>query len=297
MKEKILLTGSSGFLGNHIHDFLKTKNYEVITLGRSENSDIKVDLSINTFDKINVNYVIHAAGKAHLKPKTEEEKKEFFNVNEVGTNNLLNGLEITKLKSIIFISTVAVYGKEEGELIDEESPLLGETPYALSKIKAEQAIIDFGITKNIKTVVLRLPLVTGKKPIGNLGALVKAINKGYYFRIGSGQAKKSIISAYDVADIVPELFELNGIYNLTDINNPTISEIDSFIAKKLNKKIKTIPIVLIKLLAKIGDILHFFPLNSLKVEKLTENLTFSNKKILCDIKFKPSNGLSDILKS
>ena len=61
---------------------------------------------------------------------------------------------------------MAVYGKEVGELIDEKSPLLGNTPYALSKIQAEQSIIDFGITNNIKTVVLRLPLVTGEKSFG-----------------------------------------------------------------------------------------------------------------------------------
>ena len=191
---------------------------------------------------------------------------------------------------------MAVYGKEVGELIDEKSPLLGNTPYALSKIQAEQSIIDFGITNNIKTVVLRLPLVTGKNPLGNLRAIIKAIKKGYYFRIGKGEAKKSIISASDIANLIPELFDLNGVYNLTDTRHPMISEIDSIIAKKFNKKIKSIPINLIKVIAKIGDIFYFLPFNSSKFEKLTKNLTFSNKKLFNDIKYRPSKGLSDIAK-
>tara|TARA_B110000027_G_scaffold133542_1_gene162341 strand:+ start:5232 stop:6131 length:900 start_codon:yes stop_codon:yes gene_type:complete len=295
--KKILLTGSSGFLGSYILDFLENKNYEVVKVGRSRKSDINIDLSLNELPKIEVDYLIHVAGKAHVIPKTVEEKEIFFKVNYIGTNNLLKGINPLKLQSIIFISSVAVYGKEVGELINEKSPLLGNTPYALSKIQAEQSIIDFGTTNNIKTVVLRLPLVTGKKPLGNLRAIIKAIKKGYYFRIGKGQAKKSIIAASDIANLIPELFDLNGVYNLTDISHPMISEIDSIIAKKFNKKIKSIPIYLIKVIAKIGDMFYFFPFNSLKFEKLTKNLTFSNKKLFNDIKYRPSNGLSEIVKN
>jgi len=295
--KKILLTGSSGFLGSYILDFLENKNYKVVKVGRSSRSDIKIDLSLKELPKIEVDYLIHVAGKAHVIPKTVEEKEIFFKVNYIGTNNLLKGINPLKLQSIIFISSVAVYGKEVGELINEKSPLLGNSPYALSKIQAEQSIIDFGTTNNIKTVVLRLPLVTGKKPLGNLRAIIKAIKKGYYFRIGKGQAKKSIIAASDIANLIPELFDLNGVYNLTDISHPMISEIDSIIAKKFNKKIKSIPIYLIKVIAKIGDMFYFFPFNSLKFEKLTKNLTFSNKKLFNDIKYRPSNGLSEIVKN
>jgi GlcNAc-P-P-Und epimerase len=153
MKKRILVSGSSGFLGSCIHEFFVNENYEVIKAGRSLESDIKIDLSLNKLDNIDVDYVIHVAGKAHVIPKTEEEKREFFNVNYIGTYNLLHGLGTAKLVSIIFISTVAVYGKEVGELIDEKSPLLGNTPYALSKIQAEELIVDFGLTNNIKNVV------------------------------------------------------------------------------------------------------------------------------------------------
>jgi nucleoside-diphosphate-sugar epimerase len=294
--KKILLTGSSGFLGSCILDFLENENYEVIKVGRSGKSDIKIDLSRTKLSNIEVDYVIHIAGKAHVIPKTKEDKEEFFKVNYIGTNNLLHGLDETKLQSIIFISTVAVYGKDIGELIDEKSPLNGNTPYALSKIQAEQSIIDFGITHDIKTVVLRLPLVTGKNPLGNLNAIIKAIKKGYYFRIGKGEAKKSIIAASDIANLIPELFDLNGVYNLTDVSHPTIFEIDTIIAKKFNKKIKIIPKSLLKIIAKIGDIFYFFPFNSSKFDKLTKNLTFSNKKLFNDIKYRPSKGLSDIVK-
>ena len=72
-----------------------------------------------------------------------------------------------------------------------------------------------------------------------------------------------------------------------------ISEIDSITAKKFNKKIKSISVYLIKVISKIVDIFYFFPFNSSKFK----NLTFSNKKLFNDIKYRPSKGLSDIVKN
>lgn len=290
----ILLTGSTGFLGRHVLDFLLRQKFEVIKVGRNINSDVICDLSVNKLKKIEADVVIHIAGKAHSYPKKIEEKNEFFKVNYFGTLNLLDGLGLKKLKCIIFISSVAVYGKEVGELIDEKSPLLGDSPYALSKINAENAIVNFGIKNNIKVVILRLPLITGKHPQGNLKDIINAIKKGYYFRAGMGRARKSLIAASDVANIIPELFKLNGTFNLTDCSHPMICEIDTAIAKSINKKIKKLPVFVLLLLAKFGDLFHFIPFNSSKLKKLTNNLTFSNKKILKLIKYRPTSGLSEI---
>lgn len=293
--KKILLTGYSGFLGSAILDFFIKEKYEVIKVGRDKNADIRFDLSIDTLPQVDADYVIHVAGKAHVIPKTDTEKEAFFKVNFTGTKNLLGGLDLKKLKTFIFISTVAVYGVDSGELIEENHPLKGNTPYALSKIKAEETLINFGKKNNVNVVVLRLPLITGKNPVGNLRSIIKAIQKGYYFRIGKGEARRSLISVEDVANVIPHLLTLNGVYNYTDCNHPKISEIDTVIAKKYEKKIKKLPKSLLKGIAKIGDIITFFPFNSSKFEKLTNTLTFSNKKILKEINYRPINGLKDIL--
>jgi len=295
--KKILLTGSSGFLGMYISNFLESKKYNVLKLGRGLNSEIKFDLTHDNIPKVSVDFVVHVAGKVHSIPKDKQEEIDFFNVNYLGTKKILSCLDLKKIKTIIFISTVAVYGKDTGDMLNEETPLGGNTAYALSKIKAEKAVTNYGIKNNIKTVILRLPLITGKNPQGNLNSIIKAIKKGYYFRIGKGEAKKSIISAIDIVNLIPELFNLNGIYNLTDINHPKISEIDSIIANQYNIRIKTIPIYLIKFIAKIGDRFPFLPFNSSKFDKLTKSLTFSNEKLLNEIKYIPSRGLLEIEKN
>jgi nucleoside-diphosphate-sugar epimerase len=129
---KVLLTGSSGFLGKIILAHLTDD--EVFTIGRScpHNS---VDLTKSIPDLPYCQLVIHAAGKAHLVPKTNIQKSEFFKVNVLGTENLLKGLDkLPKMpQAFVFISSVAVYGKSIGDMIDERTPLEATDAYGLRK--------------------------------------------------------------------------------------------------------------------------------------------------------------------
>ena len=136
--KKLLFTGASGFLGYNIRPILE-KCYEVYTIGLSDDDDIRINMAVEV-PSINIHYdvVLHAAGKAHVVPKSEEEKKSFYDVNYQGTINLCKALEKSGVpRSLVFISSVAVYGCECGELITEEHPLEGTSPYAKSKIMAE----------------------------------------------------------------------------------------------------------------------------------------------------------------
>ena len=113
---KLLFTGASGFLGNHIYPLLKEK-YSISTIGLTSLDNYFVNLAMEVpslTEKYEI--VLHAAGKAHSTPKTEEEKQLFFDVNLQGTKNLCVALERTSIPmAFIFISTVAVYGCDCGE--------------------------------------------------------------------------------------------------------------------------------------------------------------------------------------
>lgn len=278
--EKILVTGASGFLGSSILDNwpgLDTK----LTLGRT-NSDFNCDLSKNppTFT-FPFDIVIHAAGKAHLAPRTESERADFFDVNVKGIRNLLSGLSSVGLpKSLVFISTVAVYGKREGTLISEGTALNATDPYGLSKIQAENLLQEWCARHNVVCSILRLPLIAGYKPPGNLGIMIDAIAKGYYFNISGGEAKKSVVLAEDIAKILPTAAKVGGIHNLTDGYHPSFSELSQLIAMQLGKKKPlSIPSWLAKLLAVAGDMLGSkAPFNTDKLGKLTSDLTFDDSK-------------------
>jgi nucleoside-diphosphate-sugar epimerase len=277
---KILLTGANGFLGRKIQHCLNS-SVELITISRS-NSRINCDICnfIPVLPKVSI--VIHAAGKAHIVPKTSLEKQAFFDVNFKGTQNLLQGLEESQSlpKAFIFISSVAVYGKENGISITENTPLLAKDPYGLSKIQGEQLVLDWCKNHKVICTILRLPLLAGQNPPGNLGAMIKSIQKGYYFNIAGGTAKKSMVLAEDVARSILKVAEIGGIYNLTDGYHPSFQELSKHISIQLGKgKPLNMPLWLARIIAKFGDLLGSkAPLNSNKLKKITSDLTFDDSK-------------------
>lgn len=287
----VLLTGASGFLGNYINNsFVSIVN--VFTLGR-----INCDLTHSIPLLPDVNIVIHAAGKAHSVPKNSLEKQAFFDVNFKGTQNLLQGLEESQslLKAFVFISTVAVYGRESGVNISEDAPLLAKDPYGLSKIQAEQLVIEWCKKNNVICTILRLPLLVGANPPGNLGAMIKGIKKGYYFNIAGGRAQKSMVLASDVAQCILKVSEIGGIYNLTDGYHPTFNELSRTISLQLGRKfVPNMPLVFAKVLAKIGDLIgEKFPINSSKLAKIMAPLTFDDSKARNAFGWNPSPVLEE----
>ncbi len=286
---KLLLTGGSGFLGQSIISTLKA-NYSVKTLGFDVSDDYIVDLSKETpaFSE-NFDIVLHSAGKAHSIPASVKESEVFFQINTVGTKNLCKALENNLPKTFIFISTVAVYGVNCGTGIDETHPLNGNTPYALSKIEAETVLNEWCHKHKVKLTILRPSLIAGKNPPGNLGAMINGINSGKYLRISDGSAQKSVLMAEDIARIIPKLADVGGIFNVCDNHHPSFAELETLIAKQLNTKIpRSIPYWAAKRIAIIGDCFGSkFPINSSKLNKITQSLTFSNEKAKRDLGWEP----------
>ena len=292
----LLFTGASGFLGGNIFPILN-KSYQIKTLGLTAEDNYRVNLASNVavFNE-SFDIVLHAAGKAHSIPKTESEKKVFFEVNLQGTKNLCAALEKSGLPmSFIFISTVAVYGLDFGENITEDYPLNGNTPYALSKIQAEHFLIEWCKLHNVILSIIRPSLIAGPNPPGNLGAMIQGIKSGKYLSISNRIAHKSVLMVEDIANLIPILAEKGGIYNVCDNVHPTFNELEKIISFQLGKSLPlSIPYILAKILALFGDLLgNKLPINSLKLNKITKSLTFSNEKARKTLGWEPINVLSN----
>lgn len=289
---KILFTGANGFLGKNVIPLLREKSFEVKTLG-TYNADYVYDISqkINAFEE-KFNIIFHAAGKAHTIPQTKEEEHLFYDINFGGTKKLCEALENNLPEIFIFISTVAVYGIDFGENINENYALDGNTPYAKSKILAEEFLINWCEMHHVKLFILRPPLIAGPNAPGNLGDMVNAIKKGKYFNIAGGKARKSMFWVEDFAEITTKVInKKGGIYNVCDTEALSFKQISIMISRALYKKTPmNIPFFIAKFLAIIGDMMgRKAPINSLKLKKITDSLTFSNNKMISELDFIPSN--------
>lgn len=294
--KKLLFTGGSGFLGFNIRPILE-KQYDVHTIGLTDDDDIKYNIA-QTVPPIDTHYdvVLHAAGKAHTVPKTDAEKQVFFDVNFQGTVYLCQALENAGVpKSLVFISTVAVYGCEFGELIDESHPLEGDTPYAKSKIMAEEYLTKWCSEHGVVLGILRPSLLAGRNAPGNLGSMVNGVKKGFYLNIAGGKVRKSVLMAEDIARLLPLLEVRGGVYNVCDTYQPTFGQLSESVARQLGKhKPISIPYWMAWCMAKVGDLLgDKAPINSYKLEKMTKSLTFSNEKARKELGWEPLDVLTN----
>ena len=293
---KLLFTGASGFLGNNVRLLLE-RMYDVTTVGLLPQDDYTVNMA-REIPELRERYdiVLHAAGKAHSVPRTEEEKRVFFDVNLQGTKNLCAALERKGIpRAFIFISTVAVYGCDYGENITEEHLLDGVTPYAVSKRLAEEYLQKWCHEHNVILGIVRPSLIAGPNPPGNLGAMVHGIRSGRYLSIAGSRARKSVLMVQDIARLVPLLAEKGGIYNVCDSYQPTFRELETIICRQLNRNLPvSIPYWIAKCMALIGDCLgEKAPINSLKLRKMTKSLTFSNEKAVRELGWRPTSVLKN----
>jgi len=148
---------------------------------------------------------------------------------------------------------------------------------------------------NIIPGILRLPLVAGINAPGNLGDMIKAIRNGKYFSIEKASSRKSMVWGEDIPTVIPALAATGCIFNVTDRIHPTFKQLELIIAEKNHRKIKTIPVIIAKLLALTGDLLGSrFPINSDKLKKITSSLTFDDEKAYNLLNWKPSSVLEKL---
>jgi nucleoside-diphosphate-sugar epimerase len=287
---KIALTGHTGFLGSYLKDVLLGQGIDVLGLGRGSDSDWHFDLGsgVNEFPRGDVgegkgplDIVIHAAGLAHRVPKTEAEKQAFFDINLEGTRRLLRALKDSGNvpKRFMFISTIAVYGEPMDADVcvppypeEDDVEQLDLTPYGLSKWKAEQLVQDWCRQDGVEVFIWRLPLIVGENAPGNLGAMEKAIRKGYYFRIGNSYARmRYYVDIEALGSRVLALLDGQGVeagtFNVIS-GEKSYGAFEDEIASKYGKKVRSIPLWMVRLAAKVGDVLPGFPLNGYRLKKL-----------------------------
>jgi len=311
---KLLLTGYPGFIAAEIKTWFETNGWEVDTLSlapfpdntRKTGIHIICDLAQNVpvLQDTSYDLVIHAAGKAHIVPKTEEEIRSFFDVNVNGTKHLMTALQSHPPKSLVFISSVNVYGKDEGAMIKEDSPLDGKTPFAESKIQAEKIIMESPFSQNVMRGIVRLPLVAGKNAPGNLGSMIHAIKRGLYFNVSGGHAVRSVVLNSDIPPFLHALAKHGGIYNLTDGRGISYRELSGKVRENIKCPARPgLPYWIAWCIAAMCEIVSRvfhrpMPLDFNKLNKLVSDLTFDNAKAARDIHFTPHpviNHIKDIL--
>ena len=317
MKQKVLITGASGFVGFHLIEAALAKDLDVYAAVR-KSSDIKhlspynINYTFPDFSSIEnlqkelqekqYDFIIHAAGTT--KAKSQE---EYNRVNATYTINLAEAIENagTNLQKFIFISSLAAIGplKQTEGLLSENSTPVPVTSYGKSKLLAEEKLKD---TK-LPLIVLRPTAVYGSRD-KDIFIILKTFTKGLEPYIGKTAQQLSFVYVKDLAvATVNALFATdaaNGTYNITDGECYDRYEMANITKTVLNKRTLKfhLPLSVVRGLAVIMETTYsmFDKTPALNIEKLQEltavNWCCNIEKAKKGLNYKPEYNLQKGLK-
>lgn len=288
----ILITGIHGFVGSNFVNALKKDHmlYGLDIIAPQKEGIVKTysweDVEKNALPHIDV--IIHLAGKAH-DTKNQAQAQVYFDINTGLTEKIFDYYLQSDAKKFIFFSSVkAAADKVEGEVLTEEVVPMPKGPYGESKIKAEEYILSklkIGSEKwqSKKVYILRPCMIHGPGNKGNLNLLYGVVKKGIPWPLGAFENRRSFTSIGNLCYVIEGLLSKeieSGIYHMGDDEALSTNELIEIICESMHKRahIWRISRGLMEGVARMGTVLHL-PLNSERLQKLTENYVVSNEKI------------------
>lgn len=280
---RVVITGVNGFVGMNIKAQLCGR-YSLIGVSRTPKSDEVSWDKLCLTQEVKAETWIHLAGKAHDLTGNVQ-VSEYIQVNLNLTKKVFESfLQDRSAEKFIFFSSVKAVASEVDGWLNEEDKFELDNPYGKSKRLAEEYLLSQELPENKKLIILRPCMIHGAGNKGNLNLLYKFAKLGMPYPLASFENSRSYISMNNLIYIVDKIIESkdieSGVYNVADDQILSTNRLIELMAKQSQKNIKLLYIrpSVIKFLAKLGDVLHL-PLNSHRLQKLTESYKVSNRKI------------------
>lgn len=286
---KIAITGATGFIGKHLVLKHLGMGDEVRIMSRKKSGDIdfpdevkiynyhllsgKEDLDIFV-DGIDILY--------HCAAEIRDESK-MISVNVEGTNNLIQAAK-GKIKHWVQLSSTGVYGHLLSGRVFETQPTDPMNTYERSKVDSDKLVIEAGSAGFFNYSILRPSNVFGSDMSNqSLFQLVKAVDKGFFFFIGSKGANANYIPVENVVNALilvgKDKRAVGNIYNISD--SMSMEDFIGFIAKFLDKPVPKmrVPLFLMRILGAIGNLIPKSPLTMGRIDALSNRVRYENDRI------------------
>lgn len=218
---KILVTGSSGFIGGELVKDLEGK-HEIVLFDLLEDKDILNYEQLKDSMK-GCEVVVHLA--ALRKPYEDKTFEDYFRVNCIGTFNVCKAAKECGVKKLVYSSSTSYYGIEKGmpepSQINEKTPVLSQrlnvsdlncrdcdVAYSTSKVISEQILANYGLTKKMNIVILRFGPTRKRgeyRPFGNLKLHLKIENALQALNLAIGLKKEIWYEAFTITDEIKDV--------------------------------------------------------------------------------------------
>jgi len=236
MMSKILITGSTGFIGREIIKRLD-KSEVIIDSNDSERIDLQNREQVMKLDSADL--VIHLGGKT---PQNELKWSEYFDNNVIGTLNVLEYCIQKKVKKMIYVSSY-VYGNPKYCPVNENHPINPHNAYTESKYLAERLCEFYCNRSDLNLIILRPFNIFGQSMRDGflITNLINSVKTGKKLTIVNKNSKRDFLHVDDFVDLIVKLidydfkFEVFNVgagrsYSFVDI----IEKIERITSQKIN---------------------------------------------------------------
>lgn len=207
----ILVTGGTGFIGRALVTRLSEGGARVrSSVRRPSKSSMEVQVPSLGLDAEwrpaleGITTVIHTAARAHvLKDEAEDPIQIFREVNAAGTLQLARQAAEVGVKRFVFLSSIGVNGTQSIKPFTESDVPHPIEPYAVSKLEAEQGLMELSRETGMEVVIIRPPLVYGPSAPGNFGKLANAVRRGIPLPLGAvTQNRRTLVGLDNLVNLI-----------------------------------------------------------------------------------------------
>lgn len=312
-RERVLITGATGFLGRHLTEAFRRHGYEVVASARKVNNGVTAndwvlgDIENRDLQQAAVKgctVVVNAAGRVKKGERSVKEHEWMFRSNCDMAVSLALAAEDAGVKRFMHISSTGVYGKRVSGLCDESTSCLPDNVYEKSKLAGEERLLAMR-NGSMQLVIVRPSNVFGEMhPWNKLLTWMKAVKSGKAFLAGNpDNSFVNYVYVVDVAEAIVSLGESNLVVGgeVLNINTPqNMSEFYQATTKAVgvNCRARVIPKSVLVLIAALFDMASHitrwsFPITKGKVEELTGECVFSSERLKKLCPAFPSIGLEE----
>lgn len=245
----VLVTGATGFVGSFAVPALARGGWKVVASVRSAADAPRVPSGARAVAVGGLSpetdwsealegasAVVHLAALAHRPGDGPEADGEYARVNAEATRALARAAARAGVRRFVFLSSIKAVGEssEPGRPFNEDSPCSPRDAYGRSKLDAERALAESGLS----WCALRAPLVYGPGVKANFLRLVRAVDRGLPLPLGAASNKRSLLYGGNLADAVARLLEApdaRGPFMIRDGEDLTIAELVRRLAAALGR--------------------------------------------------------------
>ncbi|MFA7553082.1 MAG: SDR family oxidoreductase [Spongiibacteraceae bacterium] len=256
--KRVLLTGSTGFLGGFLFKALLNCRYEVTNTIRISSDEERQDTY--TIGEINAStnwlpavlgsdVVIHCAARAHIMiDKLSTPLDAYREVNTAGTLNLARQAAASGVKRFIFISSIKVNGESTTGLsvFSETNKPAPQDPYGVSKMEAEVGLRDIAEESGMEVVIIRPPLVYGPGVKANFFNLMKLARMRLPLPFAAIHNTRSMVYVGNLVDFIIQCIDhpaaANETFLVSDRRDLSLAELLTLMRRAMGKSPCLLPV-------------------------------------------------------